>query len=59
MTRIDPDEIIEGMQTLDFLANYFLEHYKDKIISKKDLNYILPKLDKITNYLREESDYID
>jgi len=59
MARIDPDEIIEGIQTLDDMKDYFEEHYRDKFISKKDLKYILPRLDEITNYLREESDYID
>ena len=54
---IDPDEIIEGMQDLDDLKNYFYDHYRLGIIFKKDYDYIFKRLDQITDYLIKESSY--
>jgi len=58
MARIDPDEIIEGIETLDDMKDYFQQKYEDRIISSKDTKYILKKLNEITNYLTQESGYI-
>ena len=58
MGKIDPDEIVEGMQDLDQLKNYFYDHYKLGIIFKKDYDYCFKRLDEITDYLIERSGYV-
>ena len=55
--KIDPDEIIEGMQTLEELKAYFRDHHDNGFITLKDFSYCLIKLDEITRYLVKRSDY--
>ena len=57
MACIDPDEIIEGMQSLNELKDYFYDHARLGIISKKDNDFILNRLDEITDYLIDKSGY--
>jgi len=56
-TSIDPDNIIEGMQDLDDLKNYFYDHYRLGIIFKKDYDYVYERLDEITDYLIDKSGF--
>ena len=55
--KIDPDEIIEGMRLLDELKDYFYDHSRLGIISKKDDDYIYERLDEITDYLIDKSGF--
>ncbi len=57
MARIDPDEIIEGMQELNELKDYFYDHFRLGMIMKKDYDYIFERLDEITDYLIDKSGY--
>ena len=57
MSRIDPDEIIEGMQDLNELKDYFYDHFRLGMIMKKDYDYIFERLDEITDYLIDKSGY--
>jgi len=56
-TSIDPDNIIEGMQDLDDLKNYFYDRYRLGIIFKKDYDYVYERLDEITDYLIDKSGF--
>ena len=56
-TKIDPDEIIEGMQDLEDLKIYFRDHHDYGYITLKDFSYILIKLDEITQYLNKKSGF--
>jgi len=55
--NIDPDNIIEGMQDLDNLKDYFYDHARLGMISKKDYDYVDERLDEITDYLIDKSGY--
>ena len=59
MARIDPDEIIEGMQELNELKDYFYNHFSLGLIMQKDYDYIFKRLDEITDYLIDKSGYSD
>ena len=57
MARIDPDEIIEEMQSLNELKDQFYDRFRLGMIMKKDYDYIFKRLDEITDYLINQSGY--
>ncbi len=58
MARIDPDDIIEGMESIRELEDYFYKKAESGIISKKDWDYIFPRLEELKDYLTDKSGYI-
>ena len=57
MARIDPDEIIEEMQSLNELKDQFYDRFRLGMIMKKDYDYIFKRLDEITDYLIDKSGF--